>query len=87
MLGIVPVVDNGHPLHATDRACRSARLLREVLPLDIRDGITLQRNSRMAALLRAVVHQPVLANIEVAGAGSALPVDSLRPARGFPETS
>src|ERR1051325_29640 len=38
------------------------------------EGVVLQRNRGIATLLRAVVNQPVLADVEIAGSGSASPI-------------
>src|SRR5262245_59550998 len=61
-------------MDAADGAVRRARLRRRELALDVLDGVVLQRNSRVAALLRAVVHEPLLADVEVARARAAAPV-------------
>src|ERR1700758_1803207 len=53
---------------------RRTRFLRQVFPPDIRDRVLLQRHAWIAALLRAVVHQPVFADVEVAGPGAAAPL-------------
>ena len=74
MLRVVPVIDNRYSLDTTDRAGRSAVLLREVLSFDIRGSVTFQWNPGMSALLGAVVNEAVLADVEVARTGSALPV-------------
>src|SRR5215470_1648808 len=51
-----------------------AGFLCEVLALDVCECVFLQRNSRKAALLRAVVDQAIFADIEVARTGAAMPV-------------
>src|SRR5208282_2455402 len=61
-------------VHARYRAMRRARLLGMELAAHIGKRVFLQRNGRIAALLRAVMHQPVLANIEVARSGSTAPL-------------
>src|ERR1700744_5534960 len=61
-------------MHAADGAVRRARLGRRVLAPDVLDGIIGERRARIAALLRAVVHEAVFADVQVAGAGAALPV-------------
>ncbi len=61
-------------MHAGDRAEGRAGFLRHVFPPDVFDSVIFQRLSRKAALLRTVVHQAVLANIEIARAGAATPI-------------
>src|SRR5271157_5890483 len=73
-LGSSPRIQDRHLVHARYRAMRRARLLRLELAAQIGKRISLQRNARVPALLRAVMHQPVLANIEVARPGPAAPL-------------
>src|SRR5216683_4804093 len=61
-------------MHTRDRAMRRARLLRMELAAHIGNRVFLERNGRIPALLRAVMHQAVLANIEVARPGAAAPL-------------
>src|ERR1700733_14521106 len=53
---------------------RGARLFRIELAPQIADRIVFQRDSWIATLLRAVVHQSILANIEVASASATAPL-------------
>ena len=69
-----PEIHRRHAVHAADRAVRRARLRRRELAADVVDGVALERHARIAALLRAVVHQAVLADVEVARAGAAAPL-------------
>src|ERR1035438_1824171 len=61
-------------MHARYRAMGRARLLRMELAAQIGQRVFLQRNGRIPALLRAVMHQPVLANVEVARSGATAPL-------------
>src|SRR6187402_1085203 len=61
-------------MHATDGAVRSAALFGEELPLYICSGVLRQGRSRVSALLRTVVHQTVLADVEVTSTRAATPV-------------
>src|ERR1051326_2734033 len=61
-------------MDARHRAAWGAGLRGAVLAADVRYRVLGERLGRIAALLRAVVHQAVLADIEVAGAGTAAPV-------------
>ena len=61
-------------MHAADRAERRAPFRRQELAPDVVDRVRRERHAGAAALLRAPVHQPVLADVEVARAGAALPV-------------
>src|SRR5271154_2117540 len=68
------MIDVAHLMHATDRATRRAALLRQKLPLYIRGHIPRQRNPGISPLLTAVVHQPVLADIQIPSTRAAPPV-------------
>src|SRR5579862_2712707 len=72
-----PVVHVRHLMDAGDGAVRRAAFFGEELAADVVDGVLLQRNGGRAALLRAIVHQAVLADIEIACAGAASPVIGL----------
>src|ERR1700683_3735039 len=61
-------------MHARDRAVRRAGFLGQVFAAQVVAGVGGKRNSGIAALLRAVVNQSVLANVEIAAAGAAAPV-------------
>src|SRR5579884_275810 len=64
-------------MHAGDGAVRGAALLGQVLAPHIGRGISGQRAGRIAALLRAVVNQAVLADVQITPAGAAAPVARL----------
>src|SRR5580704_18308595 len=61
-------------MHARYGAMRSTRLLRLELAAYIRNCVFLQRNPRIAALLRAVMHQAILANVEIARSSATAPL-------------
>src|SRR5438270_4296101 len=61
-------------MHTRNRAVRRASFFRQVFAADISDRVLLKWNSWIAALLRAVMHQPVLADIQITGAGAASPL-------------
>src|SRR5271157_1738365 len=61
-------------MHARNRAVRRATFLGGIFAAQIVARVASQRNSRISALLRAVVHQPVLADVEIARARSASPI-------------
>src|SRR5260370_20815242 len=69
-----PVVDIAHLVHTTNRAVRSTRLLRQELPLHIHRPVLPQRNPRIPALLRAVMHQPKLTDVQIPSTRPAAPV-------------
>src|SRR5262249_29748487 len=68
-----PEIHRRDAVHAADGAVRRARLRRAELAADVVDGIGFEGNGRIAPLLGAVVHQAVLADIEVTRAGPAAP--------------
>src|SRR5690349_2443498 len=70
-------------MHAADRAAWSAALLRQELALHVLGRVLRQRNAGMAALLAAVVHQPILADVQVPTASTAAPVIGLAVRNGF----
>src|ERR1700735_4092872 len=69
-----PVIDVAHLVNTTDRAARSATLLRQKLPLHISRLVLRQRHRRTPTLLAAIVHQTVLADIQVPPARPAPPI-------------
>src|ERR1700733_8330462 len=69
-----PMIDVTHLVHAADRAARRAALLRQKLTLYICGLIPSQRYSGIPALLAAVVHQPVLADVQIPPPRSTTPV-------------
>src|SRR5579863_4417766 len=74
MLRSAPGIEDGHLMHAGNRAMRSAGFLSNVLATDVLQGIFLQRNPRIAALLGAVVHQTILADVQVTRPSAAAPL-------------
>src|SRR5579864_8857409 len=72
-LGIAPAVDDRGLMDTGDRAVRSAGLFGEVFAADILDAVLLERNARIAALLRTVVNQAVLADVQISAASAAAP--------------
>ena len=68
------LVQNRRLMHAVDGAQRGATLHRVVFALQVRGRIFLQRNPRVAALLRAPVHQSVFADIQKPAPRVAFPV-------------
>src|SRR4051812_25938869 len=64
-------------MNARDSAKRRARFLCYVFTPDVSHCIVLQRLCRKASLLRAVVHEAVFADIQVARTGPATPVTRL----------
>src|SRR5207302_5694500 len=73
-LGSAPHVYHGNLVDAGNCAVRSAGFFRPVFTPDIVGAVLLQRNRRIAALLRAVMHQAVLADVQVASPRPASPV-------------
>src|SRR2546427_13004852 len=68
-----PEVHVRRVVHAGHRAPRRAGLLREELAANVLHRIARQRLGRITALLRAVVHQAVFANVKISRAGAASP--------------
>src|SRR5215475_10145870 len=77
-LRITPKVKDGHLVHAGNGAVRRAGLLGEILAPHMFPRVLLKGNAGIAALLGAVVHQPVLADIEIASARPAAPLVGAR---------
>ena len=65
LLRVAPVVENANLMYALQRARRCAPFLGLVLPIEIFHRVLLERNSGIAALLRAPVDQAVLTDVEV----------------------
>ncbi len=78
-----PVVDVRHLMHAGDGAVGGTGLLRQKFALYIFSPIFRQWNAGPAALLRAIMHQPVFADVKVARSGAAAPVIRLAVDDGF----
>src|SRR5262245_50416043 len=71
---VAQLVNLGDSVHAPDGAERRAGFDLVVFPSQVGGAIALQGNCRMTALLRAPVHQAVLADVEIPGAGAAMPL-------------
>src|SRR5579863_8731353 len=69
---LAEAVEHGGLVHAGNGAERRARLFGRRLTLEVGAGITLQWNCRAAALLGAVVYQPILTDIQESAAGTAV---------------
>src|SRR5207249_2397504 len=76
-LRIAPEVEDRDLLHACDRTQGGACLLRRVFAANVFEGVLFERDRRVAALLRAIVNEPLLAYVEVAPTRSAAPVVGL----------
>src|SRR6266436_2384928 len=74
VLRIAPVIQYSNLLHAGYRAPRPAKLVRQIFPVPHLRRVLRKRNARISTLLRAPVHQPVLANIQIERARPAAPV-------------
>src|ERR1700685_593439 len=61
-------------MHARNRAVGRASFFRKKFAANVVARITGQRHARIPALLRAVMHQPVFANIEISRTGAASPL-------------
>src|SRR5438128_113152 len=74
MLRGSPGVKNRHLVDTGNRAVWGARFLRHKFAAYVRERIFLQRDGRVPTLLRAVMHQPVLTDVEVTSSGTAAPL-------------
>src|SRR5215470_11784722 len=72
-LRVAPVVEHSDLLYAGNGAARAAELVGQVFMSAHFRCVLLQRNSRIAALLRAPMHEAVLADIQVARTRTAAP--------------
>src|SRR5215813_11024097 len=70
-------------MDAADRTAGSTTLFGKELALDVFDGVIGQRNARIAALLAAVVHKAVLADVQVTPTCAAAPVVCLAVGNRF----
>src|SRR4051812_2782048 len=61
-------------MYAGHGAVRGAGFLCDVFAADIGSGVAFQRSPRVTALLGAVMHQAVFANVEIARACAASPL-------------
>jgi hypothetical protein len=77
------MIDHRNLLDAADRAMGSARFFCDVFALDVGERVVPERNAGIAALLRAVVNEALLANIQIPRPGSAVPVVRSSPGEVF----
>src|SRR5262245_64599398 len=75
-----PVIHHSDLLNAGDGAHTGAWLFRVKLASDVFAGVIFKRDGGVTALLRTVVNQSVLADVQVSGAGAAPPI--VRPTVG-----
>src|SRR6185369_14567004 len=80
-----PEIEVRDVMYAAHRAVRGAGLFGEVFATDIIARIVVERFGRIASLLRAIMHQPLLADIHVARARAALPIVGLAQRDGVLE--
>src|SRR5580692_9575454 len=73
MLGGAPAVEDRNLMHARNRAVRRAAFLRQVFAAHVVARVGRERDSGIAALLRAVMYQSVFADVEIARARAAAP--------------
>lgn len=73
-LGVPPIVEEGYVLHAGDRAKGRAGLASVIFMPHVLPGVLLKGDGRVTALLRAVVDQAVLTDVQIAAAGAATPL-------------
>src|SRR5665213_571470 len=69
-----PEIEVRDVVHTAYRTVGCAGLFGEIFAVQISLAVLVQRFRRIAALLRAIVHQPVLANVHVARSCTALPI-------------
>src|SRR3954469_17028116 len=74
LLRVAPVVEDADLMDALQCAGRGAPLLGIVLALEIFHRVLFERDAGDAALLRAPVDEPVLADVKVARPGAAAPL-------------
>src|SRR5262245_63098291 len=68
------MVDDGNFLNASDRAGRRAGFGGQILAAHVCFGVLLEGNARITAFLRAVMNEPVFANVNVPASGAASPL-------------
>ena len=73
-LRAAPIVEHSDLVNAGDGAVRGARFFRIELAVAALGGVLGERDARIAALLRTVMDEAVLANVEIARAGAAAPI-------------
>src|SRR5262249_28750089 len=69
-----PMVDVRDLVHAGNSAVRRARFFGNKFTANILNAVLLQRNCRISALLRAVMDQSILTDIQVSRPGTTAPV-------------
>ena len=74
MLRGAPGIERGNLMHAGNGAVRRAGLFGHILPPDVSQRVVLERGAGIASLLRAIVHQAVFADVEIARSGAAAPL-------------
>ncbi len=71
------MIDVAHLVHTTDSAIRRAAFFSQEFALNICRGVLRERDAGVATLLRAIVHQAKLANVEISSARSTPPIVGL----------
>ena len=84
-LWISPVINNRYFLNAANGAMWRARLFCEIFSLNVGECVLLERDSGIAALLGAVVHEAVFTNVQITSAGAASPIVWFTPSEVFLE--
>src|SRR5581483_1263485 len=74
MLRGAPGIEDRNLVHAGNGAMRGTAFFGEILATDIGNCVFFQRDAGIPPLLRAVMHQPILADVEVARSGAATPL-------------
>ena len=69
-----PIVQYPHLLHAAHRAPWRASFMRVEFPMAHLRRVFFQRHARIPALLRAPMHQPIFANVQIPRSRAALPI-------------
>src|SRR5579863_9820231 len=73
MLRSAPSIEDGNLVNARNGAVRSAAFFGEIFAAHVIARVSCEGHAGIAPLLRAVMHQPVFANVKVASAGTASP--------------
>jgi hypothetical protein len=68
------LVNHRNLVHARNRAKRRTPLYRIKFPVKIFRAILLKGNTRRTALLRAIMDESILADVEISASGTAFPV-------------
>src|SRR5579863_5754335 len=77
LLRRAPGIEDRNLMHARYGAVRRAGFLGEEFAAQVVASVGFERNAGIAALLRAVMHQPIFANVEIPPARAAAPVVGL----------